>query len=306
MSAFTLREAHYPADLELLRAVREPVFVVEQNCPLDEEWDALDPLSRHILALDDKGLPIGTGRLTPEHKIGRMAVLERARGLGAGAAILDQLISIGRELGYPSLSMHAQTHAIPFYARFGFQSEGPEFDEAGIPHRVMRLRLDGHSTALHRITLERAADAQRVALELAREARHRIWIASADLEGLIYDNDEFVDAVKRVALSGRGATIHILVNDISVALQNGHRLLALAQRISSLMEIRRVREHESGNLSGSMMLNDNGGWMRRSDRLSYDGEAHLQDRPRQRELLMVFERAWERAEPETGARVLKL
>jgi predicted GNAT family N-acyltransferase len=303
---FTLREARYPDDFELLRAVREPVFVVEQNCPLDEEWDALDAGSRHVVALDAQGQPIGTGRLTPERSIGRMAVLPRARGIGVGAAILQQLMQIARELGYESVSMHAQTHAIPFYARHGFQSEGPEFDEAGIPHRVMRARLDGSASPTHRVTLARASDAQQMAVALADGARHRLWIASADLESAVYDNEAFVDAVKRVALSGRGASVHILVHDLSTAMQHGHRLLALAQRISSLIEIRRVREQESGDFPASLLLNDNGGWMRRPDRLSYDGEAHLNDRPRQRELLLGFERAWDRAEPETSARLLKL
>ena len=306
MSEFTLRDAHYPDDLELLRAVREPVFVIEQKCPLDEEWDDLDPGSRHVLALDKDGQPIGTGRLTAEHKIGRMAVLQRARGTGVGAAIMERLMTIAHELGYPSVSMHAQTHAIPFYARFGFHSEGPEFDEAGLPHRVMRARLDSRTSAQHRVTLTRASDAERVAIELAIGARHRLWIASADLESAIYDNEAFVEAVKRIALSGRGASVHILVYDVSMAMQSGHRLLALAQRISSLIEIRRAREHESGDFPGAMLLNDNGAWMRRPDRLSYDGEAHLNDRPRQQELLRTFERAWERAEVETAARMLKL
>lgn len=306
MKSYTLREASYPADLELLRAVREPVFVVEQQCPLDEEWDEFDPVSRHVLALDAQGLPIGTGRLTPDRKIGRMAVLDRARGTGVGAAIMDRLISMARELGYDSISMHAQTHAIPFYARFGFQSEGPEFDEAGIAHRLMRARLDGSSSPQHLVILERACDAQRLAVELANGARHRLWIASADLESAVYDNEEFVDAVKRVALSGRAASVEILVHDISMAMQSGHRLIALAQRISSLIQIRRAREQESGEFPGSMLINDSGGWMRRPDRLSYDGEGHINDRPRQRELLHRFEHAWERAEAETSARILKV
>ncbi len=305
MKTWTVRDASYPADLELLRAVREPVFVIEQQCPLDEEWDELDPLSRHVLALDTDGAPIGTGRLTPERKIGRMAVLSSARGSGVGAAIMERLLEIARTLGYDQVSMHAQTHAIPFYARFGFHSEGPEFDEAGIPHRVMRARLDG-SAPRQRVVLTRAAEATRLATDIAEQARHRLSIASVDMESAIYDNDEFVDAVKRVALSGRGASVRILVHDISMAMQSGHRLLSLAQRIPSLIEVRRARAHESGEFPGALLLNDVGGWMLRPDRLSYDGEGHLQDRPRQRELLLGFERAWERAELETALRVLKI
>ena len=72
------RPSHSDAGLAELRAVREAVFVQEQGVPLELEWDALDPLCVHVLARDDRRpRPIGTGRLTPEHKIGRMAVLPR-------------------------------------------------------------------------------------------------------------------------------------------------------------------------------------------------------------------------------------
>lgn len=306
MTTFTLRDAHYPADLELLRAVREPVFLIEQGCPLDEEWDDWDHSADHVLALDARGAPVGTGRLTTEHKIGRMAVLSAGRGLGIGAAIMQRLLEIAVEKAYASVALHAQCQAIGFYQRFGFHCEGPEFDEAGIPHRLMLRRLDGSASEATPIKLQRAADASRVATQIAEQARRSLSIASADLDPAAYDNDAFVEAVKRVALSGRGASVRLLIHDISFGLQNGHRLLMLAQRISSLIEIRRVREHESGSFSQSVLFNDAGGWMRRTDPLSYDGEAHLQDRPGQRELQMWFDRVWERAEPDTTARVLKL
>jgi len=35
--------------------------------------------------------------------------------------------------------LSAQTHAIAFYERFGFVAEGEAYDDAGIPHRMMRL-----------------------------------------------------------------------------------------------------------------------------------------------------------------------
>jgi predicted GNAT family N-acyltransferase len=38
--------------------------------------------------------------------------------------------------------LHAQCSAISFYERAGFTVCGEVFDEAGIPHRAMRRRLD--------------------------------------------------------------------------------------------------------------------------------------------------------------------
>ncbi|MFN5703157.1 MAG: GNAT family N-acetyltransferase, partial [Gammaproteobacteria bacterium] len=105
---FRVIEADYTRDLPRLRAVREPVFVMEQQVPLDLEWDTIDPDCRHVLALDAEDRPVGTGRLTPQHSIGRMAVLPDWRGKGVGDALLIQLIALARDAGWPSVSLHAQ------------------------------------------------------------------------------------------------------------------------------------------------------------------------------------------------------
>lgn len=141
MPGFRIAIADYHRDLALLRRVREPVFVQEQSVPLDLEWDALDPLSVHALAYDADDQPIGTGRLTPECKIGRMAVMPAWRGRGVGAALLDRLLDQARALGYRAVELHAQADAVAFYERHGFRAYGDEFEEAGIRHRHMRRDL---------------------------------------------------------------------------------------------------------------------------------------------------------------------
>ena len=141
MSPFSLRIVDWTRDPQPLRAVRTAVVVVEQNIPADLEWDAFDAVSIHALAVDAAGTPIGCGRLLPDRHIGRMAVLAAWRGQGVGAALLEHLIEIARRRGDPSLRLHAQTRAMPFYARFGFAPVGKEFVEAGIPHWTMERLL---------------------------------------------------------------------------------------------------------------------------------------------------------------------
>jgi predicted GNAT family N-acyltransferase len=142
--AFRVIDADYERDLALLRAVREPVFVIEQHVPLALEWDTLDPECRHVLALDAEGRPIGTGRLTPMHTIGRMAVLADWRGKGVGDALLGRLIAQARAADWPAVSLHAQVDAIGFYRKHGFVAEGGIYIEAGIPHQSMTLDLTSH------------------------------------------------------------------------------------------------------------------------------------------------------------------
>ena len=130
-------------DWSSVRAQAEPVrfavFVEEQQVPAEIELDEFDPLSVHALAFDAQGRVLGTGRLLPDGHIGRMAVLRQARGAGVGSALLQALMDAARTRGDREVLLSAQTHAIPFYERFGFIVEGEEYDDAGIPHRMMRL-----------------------------------------------------------------------------------------------------------------------------------------------------------------------
>lgn len=127
---------------EALLAVRHPVFVEEQKVPASIEVDEHDSVSIHVLAQNSDCLPIGTARLLPEGKIGRVAVLKRWRKLGIGRAMMRYLIELARERGDHKLSLHAQTSTTPFYQSLGFEKQGKEFEEAGIPHVKMQLLLD--------------------------------------------------------------------------------------------------------------------------------------------------------------------
>ncbi|HEY9330046.1 MAG TPA: GNAT family N-acetyltransferase, partial [Streptomyces sp.] len=70
--------------------------------------------------------------------LGRLAVTKAARGLGVGAALVRAIEDAARELGLSAVDLHAQTHALGFYERLGYAAYGPEFLDAGIPHRAMR------------------------------------------------------------------------------------------------------------------------------------------------------------------------
>jgi predicted GNAT family N-acyltransferase len=125
---------------EDLARVRRRVFIEEQRVPEALEWDEWDVPSLHALVRDG-GEPVATGRLVPDGRIGRMAVLPAWRGRGVGAAVLDRLLDVARARGLTEVVLSAQVEAMPFYARAGFVAEGPEYDEVGIAHRSMRLSL---------------------------------------------------------------------------------------------------------------------------------------------------------------------
>jgi predicted GNAT family N-acyltransferase len=139
--AFTVRPVNWQASREALRSVRRSVFIKEQKVPAELEWDDADENAYHVLAATRDGRPIGTGRLRLDCYIGRMAVVKQWRGRGVGSAILELLIDLAGKEGCTELRLHSQTHALEFYSRFGFGPVGERFEEAGMPHQAMLLRL---------------------------------------------------------------------------------------------------------------------------------------------------------------------
>ncbi|MGV4982732.1 GNAT family N-acetyltransferase [Streptomyces sp. NRAIS4] len=151
---YTVRIAAQPADREACFAVRKAVFVLEQGVDEAIEYDAYDALAVHVLAVREDGVPLGTGRLLHGEaaaaktggdasvgSLGRLAVTREARGLGVGVALVRAIEDAARVRGLAAVDLHAQTHALGFYERLGYAAYGPEFPDAGIPHRAMRRAL---------------------------------------------------------------------------------------------------------------------------------------------------------------------
>jgi len=138
---FTVRIMTWRDALPRARAVREKVFIEEQKVPRELEWDEWDERCDHALACDTAGDPIGTARLLPDGRIGRMAVLKEWRRNGVGGALLLALLDCARGRSMARSVLHAQTQAVGFYRRFGFSERGEQFLEAGIPHVEMTLEL---------------------------------------------------------------------------------------------------------------------------------------------------------------------
>jgi predicted GNAT family N-acyltransferase len=138
---FLIRSASWQADRARLEFVRRQVFIIEQKIPESEEWDDADENSSHVLAFSKKRDVVGTGRLEPTGKIARLAVVGQYRGQGVGSAMLIRLVEEARQSGFDQVYLHAQTHALNFYKKFGFVSDEEIFSEGGIPHVLARLDL---------------------------------------------------------------------------------------------------------------------------------------------------------------------
>jgi predicted GNAT family N-acyltransferase len=132
-----VKRATDPSDLENVFAIRREVFVGEQNCPPELEWEHEEE-SNHFLATVD-GVPAGASRWRKTdkgYKLERFAVLKNFRGKGVGQALVQAVLNdLPNDADY--IYLHAQVDAVTLYERFGFEKTGPEFEEAGIRHYKM-------------------------------------------------------------------------------------------------------------------------------------------------------------------------
>jgi predicted GNAT family N-acyltransferase len=139
-SKIVVKSVSDAAELKEVFSIRTTVFVDEQHCPPELEWEFEDE-SIHFLGRVDS-IPAGAARwrrTDKGYKLERFAVLREYRGSGMGRALVQAVLDdLPSDADY--VYLHAQLAAIGLYEKFGFQKEGPQFEEAGIQHFKMVLR----------------------------------------------------------------------------------------------------------------------------------------------------------------------
>lgn len=314
---FRIEPADYAADFDDLRTVRKAVFVIGQNIPESIEFDGLDPNCHHVVARDNRHQAIGTGRLSPDGKIGRMAVLENWRGKEVGKGLLFALLGKAQKLGWTEVSLNAQTGVMGFYEKFGFSKDGGVYMEAGIPHQLMRLTLEPLKKsarpapkpreALVEIAEINTLEAATLAtLQLIDKARRQICIYTPDLEPVLYGQKDVVAAFKQFAISGVGSNAMILVQDTLGVRSQPHPLLDLAQRLPSIFSFRTPVESEDLEYPSAFIINDREGYFFRQQSANYLGVWSPTLPSRNRQLYEEFDRIWQRSRPCTEFKVLSL
>jgi len=261
-------------------------------------------LPRNTLSIievrDDDGTPIGTARLTPEHRIGRMAVLSAWCGRGVGDALLSALLEEARRRQWPTVSLHAQVAAEGFYARHGFLPEGERFIEAGIEHQGMRRQLAGPAGIAQR------AEAVAVTTAVVAQARRSLVIYSRALDPGLWDTPPVIESLRRFATRQAGAQVQVLLQDAGTPQRALAPLIGLGQRLPSVLAFREVQDPVDVSYTAAFVANDDHGYYHRPLGHRFDGEAGLAHAGRARQLRHEFTQMWERSRPVSEYRALGL
>lgn len=131
-----------------LMALRQKVFVVEQNCPYLDA-DGKDQDSHHVMGFDQANRLVAYARIVPPEisyekysSIGRVVVAKSVRGTGTGKLLMEYAIEQTKDI-HPAhnIKISAQVYILKFYRDLGFVDQGEEYLEDDIPHKAMTLNV---------------------------------------------------------------------------------------------------------------------------------------------------------------------
>ena len=120
--------------------LRKEVFVEEQGFALEDEMDAQDQTSLHVLGITEQG-PVCCARIFWQEPgvlhVGRVCVRRSCRGQGVGRGLMEEILRKAGELGARRAELGAQCGKEGFYETLGFSPFGNRFLDAGAWHIAM-------------------------------------------------------------------------------------------------------------------------------------------------------------------------
>jgi len=139
-SKIKIKKVTNKADLQKVFAIREEVFIGEQSCPPEEEWEFEDESIHFLATVDEQPAGATRWRKTDNgYKLERFSVLQHFRGRGVAQALVQAVLDdLPTDANY--IYLNGQVQAMRLYQKFGFEKTGPEFMEAGIRHYRMVKR----------------------------------------------------------------------------------------------------------------------------------------------------------------------
>jgi len=273
----------------------------------------LEAAGWHVLARDTGDHALGCGSLAEGGRIGCIAVHEAARGQGVGSALLHELIARARALGMPALTADVPAATMGFFANAGFVANAAEAGDGAVVRCSLSLPSPAQATAeppplrdIGALPASGQAEVAAARLQLLTDTRHQLLVHLPSLHAGIFAAPAELEQLRRIACSGRAASIRILLHDPAAAVAIDHPLLSLAQRLTSAFQFRTPTDPVDLAYASAYLLTDTGGYLFLPDASRPAGRAARAQRSAQVPLRQHFGESWERAERTTILNALDL
>lgn len=139
-------------DIAKVYAIRAAVFLAEQECPYDEEFDGNDTCAMHFVGyVGDEPAGVLRARFFGDFvKLERLAVLKRFRRSTVAFELVREGIEIARRKGFKKVYGHAREGLESFWARFGARPMAgrDKFEFSDCSYTEMLLELESDSDAI--------------------------------------------------------------------------------------------------------------------------------------------------------------
>jgi hypothetical protein len=155
------------------------------------------------------------------------------------------------------------------------------------------------------VQLENRDENRIAALRMVQQSRHSIAIISRTLAPEVYDNVEFVEAMKNLILQNRHSNVRLLVFDTQSIIRHGHRLISLIMNLSSYIECR-TPGPEFSHFNEDLFIADSIGYIHRLNADRFESTLNFNDPRVSRHLLQDFQHMWDRAVPDSNFRKLHI
>ncbi len=141
IKSFKFEQTSWQLSSNEILAIRYKVFIIEQHFDDNILCDLQDTDCYHLVVRNSEGLVIASGRLSPQGRIGRIAVLLPYRGVGIGSKLLSELVQIGHSHKLRNISLNAEIDNMHFYDGQKFSASGPVYMKQGVPHQMLTRKL---------------------------------------------------------------------------------------------------------------------------------------------------------------------
>ncbi len=322
------------ADLEKSWAVlAEPIQIVMRRYGIDDAYEQLKALTRgqninqttlneFIQQLDlPDAVKSQLQQLTVQNYTGNAVAQARLVAKNANNRAVktptrksDDGISGASSAGATKLETHEDDASSPSAAKLetheddssagATKLETREDDASSAGAAKLETREDDASSA-GAAKLETREDNAKAALALVRQCKSKLAILSKDLDPFIYEQPEFIKAVRQLVTKRRNVAVRILAFEPEIIVQRGHKLVDLAGRISSHIEIRKpAKQYQSFN--EALLIVDDTGYLFRENADRYNGSVNFNDRRNSKHMLEVFNNIWEASEPDPNFRRMSI
>lgn len=147
------------------------------------------------------------------------------------------------------------------------------------------------------LTVEDRAGLEAAHVRLLTQARYRAAMYLPRMESSVLDSEAILTELRRLATSGRQAQVRIITHDAEQAHREGHRLIALAQRLPTAVSIRMPVDETHLAYASAFVADTTRGYLFRPVANRYEARGDLDAPGETSRLMAYFDEVWERAEP---------